>query len=140
MGYGATGSSKHNLLEGVSEKRLQGTPIHRAQPVSRLTGSAYQRRIKAKYKLVSPDGSIYLSRTPGVLGGHRKNKIYGALDCSGALSWIRKGHYVTQRVFFALESDAVRAGYRPCFRCLRADYDEWKRDPIAYKAERVNHT
>jgi hypothetical protein len=42
-----------------------------------------------------------LSETPGALGGHRKNKIYGRLDCPGALRWIAKGHYVKQRVFFA---------------------------------------
>jgi hypothetical protein len=95
--------------------------------------------MKREYKLIAPDGSVYVSDDPGVLGGHRKNKIYGTLDCPGALAWIRKGHYVKQRVFFASESDAIRAGYRPCFRCLREDYVEWKRDPAAFRTERAEH-
>ena len=30
------------------------------------------------------------------------------------------------RVFFADEATAVRAGYRPCAVCMRAEYDAWK--------------
>ena len=36
------------------------------------------------YTLIGADGKPMLSETPGTLGGHRKNKIYGRLDCAGA--------------------------------------------------------
>ena len=78
------------------------------------------------YKLTGADGKRYLSETPGTLGGHRKNKIYGRLDCPGAAYWIAKGHYVKQRVFFADEATAIAAGYRPCARCLPEKYEAWK--------------
>jgi methylphosphotriester-DNA--protein-cysteine methyltransferase len=78
------------------------------------------------YRLIGPDGREVLSETPGTLGGHRKNKIYGRLDCAGAARWIAKGHYVKQRVFFADEATAVAAGYRPCANCLPEAYAAWK--------------
>ena len=70
--------------------------------------------------------SSRLSEVPGRLGGHRKNRIYGRLDCAGAARWIAKGHYVRQRVFFADEATAIAAGYRPCARCLPAEYAAWR--------------
>ena len=78
------------------------------------------------YKLIGADGKSYESLTKGTLGGHRRNKIYGTLDCKGAAHWIAKDHYVKQRVFFADEQTAIHAGYRPCFGCLREEYKEWK--------------
>jgi len=78
------------------------------------------------FRLIGADGVEYPSEVPGTLGGHRKNKIYGRLDCAGALRWIEKGHYVKQRVFFADEATALAAGYRPCARCLPAAYAAWK--------------
>jgi methylphosphotriester-DNA--protein-cysteine methyltransferase len=80
----------------------------------------------AVYKLIGADGREVLSTTPGTLGGHRKNKIYGRLDCAGAARWIAKGHYVRQRVFFADEPTAIAAGYRPCAGCLPAEYRAWR--------------
>ena len=44
-----------------------------------------------KYKLMGPDGKEYLSEEKGTLGGHRKLKIYGRLDCPSALRHIDKG-------------------------------------------------
>lgn len=85
------------------------------------------------YKLIGADGETYTAREPGRFGGHRKNKIYGRLDCAGAEMWIRKGHYVKQRVFFAAEADAIRAGYRPCARCMPEDYRVWKSDPDGFR-------
>ena len=79
------------------------------------------------YRLIGADGRECLSETPGTLGGHRGNRIYGRLDCAGAARWIAKGHYVKQRVFFADEATAVAAGYRPCARCLPERYAEWRR-------------
>ncbi len=78
------------------------------------------------YRLIGADGKEYPSEVPGTLGGHRKNKIYGRLDCAGAARWIAKGHYVKQRVFFADEATAIAAGYRPCAGCLPEAYREWK--------------
>ena len=78
------------------------------------------------YRLVGADGVEFMSRVPGTLGGHRRNRIYGRLDCPSALRWLAKGHLVRQRVFFADEETAIAAGYRPCAVCLREKYRAWK--------------
>ena len=46
-----------------------------------------------RYELIGADGKPYESEIPGTLGGHRRNKVYGRLDCAGALRWIAKGYY-----------------------------------------------
>jgi hypothetical protein len=79
------------------------------------------------YTLIGPDGRPYTSETPGTLGGHRRSKGYGRLDCPSALRWIAKGHYVSHRVFFADEATAIAAGYRPCAVCMPHQYQQWKR-------------
>ena len=79
------------------------------------------------YTLIGPDGEPYLSRTPGTLGGYRRRRLYGRLDCPSALRAIAAGHYVAHRVFFADEATAVAAGYRPCAVCLPVAYARWKR-------------
>ncbi|MCK6255812.1 metal-binding protein [Fictibacillus sp. KIGAM418] len=78
------------------------------------------------YTLLGSDNSYYESETPGLFGGHRKNKIYGELDCPSALNAIAKGGYIKNRVFFATEDIAVAAGYRPCGNCLHEKYVKWK--------------
>ena len=78
------------------------------------------------YKLTGADRKIYLSETPGTLGGWRGGKIYGRLDCASALRNIAKGNYVKERVFFADEATAIAAGYRPCARCMPGKYSQWK--------------
>ncbi|MBT5837631.1 MAG: metal-binding protein [Rhodospirillaceae bacterium] len=78
------------------------------------------------YTLIDAQGQAFASPAKGTLGGHRKSKIYGRLDCAGALRWIAKGHYVTHRVFFKDEATAIAAGYRPCANCLAAEYNAWK--------------
>ena len=78
------------------------------------------------YTLLDRDGHPYRSRTPGALGGHRRTKVYGRLDCPTALRWIAKGHYVQHRVFFADEATAIAAGYRPCAVCMPDEYRAWK--------------
>lgn len=55
------------------------------------------------------------------LGGYKKNKIYGLLNCASG-----KGMKVENRVFFKDENEALQAGYRPCARCLPEDYKTWK--------------
>ena len=67
----------------------------------------------------------YRSPVKGALGGYRPKKIYGRLDCSSALRALPKG-YGKRRVFFADEATALACGYRPCGRCLRAQYAAWK--------------
>ena len=79
------------------------------------------------YTLLGADGRPYPSEVPGTLGGHRRSRIYGRLDCPSALRAIARGGYVTQRVFFADEATAIAAGYRPCAVCLPAAYQAWKR-------------
>ena len=77
------------------------------------------------YTLLDGDGRPFRSSTPGILGGHRRSKIYGRLDCPTAVRWIARGQYVQHRVFFADEETAIAAGYRPCGHCLRAKYRQW---------------
>ncbi len=78
------------------------------------------------YHLIGTDGKLYDSETPGTLGGHRKLKIYGRLDCPSANRYIEKGQYVQYRVFFKDEETAIAAGYRPCARCMPEAYRKWK--------------
>ncbi len=83
------------------------------------------------YRLLGPDGP-YESEVPGTLGGHRRQKVYGRLDCPSARRWIEKGHYVRHRVFFADQPTAVATGYRPCARCRPAAYARWKAENGAH--------
>lgn len=78
------------------------------------------------YTLTGPDGLPYPSAAPGTLGGHRRGRLYGRLDCPSALRALARGGYVRERVFFADEATAVAAGHRPCARCLPRRYAQWK--------------
>lgn len=78
------------------------------------------------YTLVGADGKPYESTEPGTLGGHRGSRIYGRLDCPSALHAIQQGGYVKHRVFFADETTAIAAGYRPCGSCLPGNHRAWK--------------
>lgn len=69
------------------------------------------------FTLIGADGTSYAGATPGTLGGHRRTKVYGRLDCPSALRWIARGQYVSHRVFFADAATARAAGYRPCRAC-----------------------
>jgi methylated-DNA-[protein]-cysteine S-methyltransferase len=83
------------------------------------------------YTLLDSDGQPYRSPLPGTLGGHRRNRVYGRLDCAGARRWLAKGHYAAQRVFFAGEATAIAAGYRPCANCMPDRYRAWKAGRLA---------
>lgn len=79
------------------------------------------------YRLVAADGSTVSSETPGTLGGHRKNRVYGLLTCKAARRALGTGRsYEQQRVFFADEASAIAAGYRPCATCMPDAYEQWK--------------
>ena len=79
-----------------------------------------------KFKLINSNRQEYLSDIPGTLGGNKKLKIYGKLDCPSAKRWIEKGNYTANRVFFKDEETAIQAGYRPCAICMPEEYKEWK--------------
>ncbi len=64
---------------------------------------------RVTYTLVGADGQSYESNTPGTIGGHRRAKIYGRLDCPAALRAIARGGYVKHRVLFADEQTAIAA-------------------------------
>jgi methylphosphotriester-DNA--protein-cysteine methyltransferase len=82
--------------------------------------------MRKAYTLTGADGRPYTSPVKGSWGGHRRMKIYGRLDCPSALRAIAHGGYVRHRVFFADESTAAAAGYRPCAVCCPDRYREWK--------------
>jgi hypothetical protein len=78
------------------------------------------------WTLIGADGRPIESDMPGTLGGHRRRKLYGRLDCRSAAQAISRGQYLRYRVFFADEATAVAAGYRPCAICLPDEYAAWK--------------
>lgn len=56
------------------------------------------------------------------LGGNRKLKIYGVLQCASGKKMKKKN-----RIFFESEQEAVDNGYRPCGHCLVKKYKIWKK-------------
>jgi methylphosphotriester-DNA--protein-cysteine methyltransferase len=74
--------------------------------------------IAKTWRLVCPDGEPHESVYPGTLGGHRRTRIYGRLDCGAAQRAIARGDYRVDRVFFLDETTAIAAGYRPCAVCM----------------------
>jgi Metal binding domain of Ada len=84
------------------------------------------RKRRRTWTLLGPDRKPYPSAKPGTLGGHRRSRIYGRLDCPGALRAIARGGYVANRVFFLDEKHARAAGFRPCAVCLPVKYRAWK--------------
>ena len=78
------------------------------------------------YTLLGRDGRPYQSSEKGLLGGHRRTKVYGTMDCRVALSLLRRGFEPKHRVFFADEERAIAAGFRPCGACMRLRYREWR--------------
>ena len=59
------------------------------------------------------------------LGGNRKLKIYGRLDCRAG-----KRMKAENRIFFENESEAIDLAYRPCAVCMRNEYLLWKENTI----------
>ncbi len=57
------------------------------------------------------------------LGGYKKGKIYGLLNCSSG-----KRMKVENRVFFKNEEEALANGYRPCGHCMKNKYAAWKKE------------
>jgi len=90
--------------------------------------------VRTIYRLMQADGSVVARDAPGLLGGNRRMKIYGRLDCPSALRALSRG-YAKRRVFFADEPAAIAAGYRPCAVCMPAEYRRWK--AVSHRAESV---
>ena len=55
------------------------------------------------------------------LAGNRRLKIYGHLNCRSGKRMQKKN-----RVFFKTETEALLYGFRPCGRCMPAQYNKWK--------------
>ena len=81
------------------------------------------------YRLIGADGQESLSAVPGTLGGNRRRRIYGHLDCRSAVGALATG-YAKHRVFFADEATALAAGYRPCGTCMREEYRTWVEESL----------
>jgi methylphosphotriester-DNA--protein-cysteine methyltransferase len=79
-----------------------------------------------RWRLVGADGVSYESARPGTLGGHRRTRVYGQLDCAAARRAIARGGYRVNRVFFLDEATAIAAGYRPCALCMADAYARWR--------------
>ena len=84
---------------------------------------------RTTWALIGADGRLVHSLRPGTIGGHRRNRIYGRLDCPSARRAIARGGYVAHRVFFADATTAEAAGYRPCAVCLPDAYATWRARP-----------
>ena len=82
--------------------------------------------MSGRWTVIGPDRAAHPSDRPGSLGGHRRSRIYGRLDCPAALLAIARGGYVCDRIFFLDERTAQAAGYRPCAVCLPDAYAVWK--------------
>lgn len=57
-----------------------------------------------------------------LLAGNSRLKIYGSLRCSSGKNMKR-----VHRIFFANEAEALALGYRPCARCKKEGYMNWKK-------------
>ncbi len=55
-----------------------------------------------------------------LLGGNRKLKIYGTLQCKSGKRMKKEN-----RVFFASESEAINHVFRPCGHCMKTAYQQW---------------
>lgn len=70
------------------------------------------------YTLLGRDGQPYAAAAPGSLGGNRRLKIYGRLDCPAAKRALARpnARYAAQRVFFCRRRDGAGGGLPPVRR------------------------
>lgn len=57
------------------------------------------------------------------LGGNKRLKIYGLLNCRSG-----KRMHKENRVLFTSVHDAKQMGYRPCGHCMKKEYTIWKKN------------
>jgi hypothetical protein len=79
--------------------------------------------IAKTWRLVGPDGEPHESACPGTLGGHRRTRIYGRLDCVPAQRAIARGGYLVDRVFFPLDGAKPLRSGRSTLRARRRSRD-----------------
>jgi hypothetical protein len=96
------------------------------EQIELLLWSSEQDIQEKQYFLTDSENKQFLSSIPGNIGGHNKLRIYGRWDCPSAARHIANGKYVQHRVFFADETAATSAGYRPCAVCMPEEYKQWK--------------
>ena len=97
------------------------------------SGAPRSYELVGHYTLIGRDGRPYASEVKGQLGGNRRTKVYGTMDCPVALSLLRRGFEPKHRMFFLDEETAIAAGFRPCGACMRERYREWRaRTPTAH--------
>ena len=77
------------------------------------------------YQLFGVDVKLYDGIAPRTVGGNKKLKIYGHLDCLSVLYYIEKGQYVKYWAFKD-EETAITAEYRPYIKCMHKEYKRWK--------------
>ncbi|SHK84241.1 Metal binding domain of Ada [Chitinophaga jiangningensis] len=71
---------------------------------------------------------LQLIRTGAItIGGNKKLKIYGTLQCSSG-----KRMKTANRVFFRDEQEALQHGYRACKRCLKRNVPPLGREGLHY--------
>lgn len=68
------------------------------------------------------EGAIKRMVAAGTLryAGNESMQVYGEIDCPS-------GKRSRKRVYFASREQAEQLGFRPCGACMRAEYQEWKR-------------
>lgn len=115
--------------EPGSREPQQSTRPVSAQPAASSTPA------QCLYTLIGSDGRPYQDSTKGILGGNREDRVYGRLTCPAAAQAIAQGGYTAHRVFFASETDAIAAGYRPCATCLPYTYAYWLRSHDSNNSE-----
>ena len=112
---------------GAGERRRARHRHRRQRQGSRARGHQHVRLPEARvrgltsastWKLIGADGKPFASPVPGTLGGHRKTKIYGRLDCRAALQAIARGGYVASACSSSMSTTAASAGFRPCAVCM----------------------
>ena len=127
------------VISGNGRFRPYSLLMGRAQRNASAATAAETRRGRGRYTLLTPSGP-QASESPGKLGGHRLQRIYGRLDCASALRAIAAGGpYPRHRVFFADEEEAIACGFRPCARCMPVEYRAWKISREQSSDMRLNH-
>ncbi len=74
-------------------------------------------------KLIDTDVRALIKAGVITLGGNRKLKIYGKLNCRSGKRMLKQN-----RVFFSNVYEAKHFGYRPCGHCMRPEYKIWKQN------------
>lgn len=103
----------------MTQRDLLSTPF--AVPGTTAAGLAGRT-----YQVLDRDAQTYASPIPGRVGGHRRSKTYGHLDCPAARRAITARRYLAHRVFLTDEETAVAAEYRPCAVCMPEEHRRWK--------------